>query len=676
MRKVTVSSSALRTPFGWLPTSGAARRAAVQVVLAFLVLLSSTALAQVAGDRVMEGVAVVSEGARVSLRWSLPDGHFPDGGFVVTRRDASGSQTSWEVPSPLPPQLSLVDDETYRAAMSIYDPAAEPGGDAEGFELARGLFTVRAALDPDLSATLGILYHDDAVELGQRLRYEVHTASGLLVGTASVTVGSTPPLGAPIGLTAAVDGGSVGLIWDRPDEAELVVAYRAEVLGEDGEPRLLSEDWTPLPVAEAEPEEEAPFWIRDDGRAPGEVVRYRVVGRDLFGRNTPPSEVVVVEIPEATILPQPLITRADVGDRSITLHWAVDPADHVAGLTVLRSTTLEGTPEPITPMLPPMARTWTDDGLVGGRDYYYYVAAYDEDGRGVVGPVWTQRAVNPNPPGPPSGLVVDEREESLVLTWIPPDEQDLGRFQVYSGRPGTDFAGMTLVGETRDTTFEMPVPANTQFDVAFRVRAVNTSDVPGEPSAEASGRVVDLTPPSAPLWAEVTGREKVVALEWLRDLSPDVAFVRVLRSPAGKGEFEVLADRLEPSVTTFEDQTVAAGVEFDYALQAVDEAGNESDLSEIQSATAWSLDAPAPVTGLTAELLEDGGVRLAWEQGAEGTSWVVSRMLAGNWVEISDLLAEPVFVDARGREGDAYLVVSVSATNQIGEGVSVEVEVP
>lgn len=630
---------------------------------------AALALAQQTDDRSMQGVAAVSEGARVSLRWYLPGDVFPEGGFVVVRTAADGSETSWEVPSPLPPERSLVDPRTYQAALSLYAPGAMPAGDdTAGFEVARALFTLRTALDPDLSETLGILLHDDDVEVGQRLQYEVLTADGRPVGSAAVTVGSTAPLAAPTGLRADVQDGTVGLLWDRPAESELVVAYQAEVLGPGGVFTPLADEWTPLPTAD----EDVPFWIADGSRLPGEEVTYRVVGRDLFGRRTPPSEPVTVRVPVALALPQPQVTNAEVGDRTITLHWAIEPSGDVAGFMVLRAASGEADPEPVSPLLPPQVTAWTDEGLRGGTDYYYYVAAFAADGTGVVGPVWVQRAVNPNPPGAPTGLSVEPREASLVVSWQSPADDDVGRYQVFAGRPGTPFESLTLVGETVATTLEVPVPANTLFDVAVRVRAVNTSDVAGEPSAEATGRVVDLTPPSAPLWADVTGGEKVVTLAWLRDLDADVAAVRVLRSPAGQDAFEALTDWLAPSVTRFDDATAVPGLSYDYALQAVDAAGNESELSEARTAAAWSLDAPAPVTGLAAEVLEEGGVRLTWDAGEPGTGWVVSRRMGAAFVEVSGLLDAPGFVDPRGRPGDAYRVVSVSATRQVGEGVTVE----
>ena len=76
----------------------------------------------------------------------------------------------------------------------------------------------------------------------------------------------------------------------------------------------------------------------------------------------------------------------------------------------------------------------------------------------------------------------------------------------------------------------------------------------------------------------------------------------------------------------------------------------------------------------TAEVV-DGGVRLGWQQGPDtGTTWLVSRKLAGQWVEVSDLLREPSFLDARGTAGDEYLVVTVGTNGQLSAGVSVVAE--
>jgi hypothetical protein len=505
--------------------------------------------------------------------------------------------------------------------------------------------------------------------VGERWRYTVRTAAGALVGSAEVTVGGTPPLAAPTGLTATPTADGVALAWDRPVEAELVVAYRVERRRESGGVDSLSETWTPLPTEDAQ----GAFFQLDDGLAPGEAATYVVVGRDLFGRTTPPSAPATAIALDPVGLPRPLVVDAATGDRTIELRWAFEDDPRVVAIGVLRAEALDGEPELASPLLPPDARSWTDAGLRGGTDYHYAVAAFDADGTASVGPVWTQRAVNPNPPAAPTDLRLEAAEAALHLTWVAPADPEVARYQVYAGRPGTAFDAMTLVGETADPRFAAPVPANTLFDVAYRVRAVNTSDVAGPPSDEVAGRPVDATAPSAPLWVDVVGEERSVALAWIRDLDPDVAFLRLWRAE-GDGALELLEARLAPERTTYVDAGAVAGVAYRYALEAVDAAGNASARSEERTAAAWDLDAPAPPIGLAAwRLGDEAGVALAWDAGND-RAWLVWRRVAGAWVELAGPLDAPSFVDPRGVAGDAYRVAAVSATRRVG--VPAEAVVP
>jgi hypothetical protein len=648
---------------------------------ACLLLLGSWAAAQpgaAADAPVMDGVAVVSEGERVSLRWSLPGEAFPDGGFVLTRVAPDGQRTTVPVASPLPATLAPVAAETYEAAIELFDPTLAPVDDDEAFAIAllRATFALEAAADPDLARALGILVDHDDVALGERWRYEVATADGMRVGAAEITVGSTPPLDAPTGLVAEPATDGIGLRWTAADERTLVFGYRVEVRQPDGTFADLGGGWlTPPSVDDEDPD---PYWLIDDSeRTPGEVVTYRLIGRDLFGRETPPSATVAYTVTDPFAPPPAIIVDAQTGDRSITLRWAVEPDARVVAVAVLRAASLEDTPQLVSPLFPPDTDTWTDTGLRGGTDYYYAIAAFDAEGLATVGPAWAQRAVNPNPPGAPARLSADPRTDGFDLSWQAPPEDDVGRYQVYGGRPGTALADMTLLAETRATQVTVPVPENTLSDIAYRVRAVNTSDVTGPSSNEAVGRVLDATPPSAPLWLTVEGAEREIRLGWLRDLDPDVAHLRLLRAtgPAADATaFAAIADLLPPDVTGYVDRDVVAGTLYTYRLEAVDASGNASEPSETRTAAAWDLTPPAPPADLRAEAVE-GGVRLTWDAAPPATGWYVERAWQGAWVEVSDLLDAPGFTDARGVAGDRYRVTAVSAAGQASEGSEIEVPI-
>ena len=659
-------------------------------VLLAVSLLSPVLAQDAAGNApapVMDGVAVISEGRSVSLRWSLPDGAFPEGGFRVERISANGSVTTVAVPSPRPWQELLaeagdadgpvISEEAYRAVQELFaaEAVSQTSEDDTGLQLLRAFYTLEMAVNPDLAAALGLLFRDEDVTLGERYSYEVFTGAGRRVGTAAITVGTTPPLAAPSGLRAIPTAAGIELIWDRAAEQDLVFAYRIWTAAPGaGQPTLLTPDWFTPPAPAPEGDDgvvEETYWYRDEGREPGTAVQYSIIGRDLFGRETPPTTPVLAVMPDPRALPQPLVVEAATGDRSISLTWAVEPDERIVAIGVLRSRGLDVDAELVSPLLEPSATSWTDENLLGGEDYHYAIAAFDADGAAAIGPIWTQRAVNPKGPEAVSDLTLEPSTTALLLTWTAPPQVDVGRYQVYAGRPGASFEEMTLLGETVLRSYSAPIPENTLFDVAYRVRAVNTSDVAGAVSSEVSGRPLDLTPPSAPLWADVTGEEEQISLTWLRDLDPDISFLRLLRATEDGG-FEVLIDELALEQTTHLDREVIAGVSYRYALQAVDAAGNESELSEAAQAAAWSLTPAATVTNLEAVLLEDGGVHLSWSAGEPaGTGWVVSRLLNGNWVEVSDLLTVPGFVDDRAAAGDTFRVTSYSSTGQAGEPVEI-----
>lgn len=539
--------------------------------------------------------------------------------------------------------------------------------------------TLQAATDPDLAEALGILIHDDDVDVGDHLRYEVATGDGESVGVAEIVVGSSSPLAAPTGLAATPTAAGIELVWDRPSEDSLVFAYLVEAAEGDGDFAPVSDDWTPLPP---ENESDGPYF-RDE-RAAGETVRYRLVGRDLFGRETPPSDEIVATGFDADPLAQVYVvdSRSDAGD--ITLEWEFAGDERVIGLQVLRTEGVDEAPEPVSELLDTDVDEWTDTDVVAGVDYHYAVAAVTADDRVVVGPLWTQRSINLEGPSAATNLRLAEHVDTLTLSWDAPSDDDVSHYLVYAGRPGDDFDLFTLVGETTETSFDLPVPEGTLLDLALRVRAVNTSDVSGELSEEITGRVIDETPPSPPQWRAASGVEGAVELSWVATVDPDVEVVRVLRAeeagPDSAGSvpaervWEQVGEDLPPAATGLVDDDVVAGTGYDYVLVAVDASGNVSERSEQRRAVPWSLDAAGAAGDVQADVLDEGGVELTWDasDAPEGTGWIVSRWLDGAWVEISDLLTTPEFVDEGGVEGDRYQVTAVSPARVLGESAEID----
>jgi hypothetical protein len=223
----------------------------------------------------------------------------------------------------------------------------------------------------------------------------------------------------------------------------------------------------------------------------------------------------------------------------------------------------------------------------------------------------------------------------------------------------------------------VPIPENTLSDVAYRVRAVNTSDVTGRRRTRPSGAC--STPRrrrrrcGSPSRARSAPSASAGCATWT-PTSRTCALLRATGPAADATAFAAIADLLPPDVTGYVDRDVVAGTLYTYRLEAVDASGNASEPSETRTAAAWDLTPPAPPADLRAEAVE-GGVRLTWDAAPPATGWYVERAWQGAWVEVSDLLDAPGFTDARGVAGDRYRVTAVSAAGQASEGSEIEVPI-
>jgi hypothetical protein len=91
---------------------------------------------------------------------------------------------------------------------------------------------------------------------------------------------------------------------------------------------------------------------------------------------------------------------------------------------------------------------------------------------------------------------------------------------------------------------------------------------------------VDIFPPAPPAGLESVTAPGLITLIWERSPETDIAGYRVWRKAAGESEFKALTPAVIPE-NTFTDGAVEKGLRYDYAVSAVDRAGNESPRSAV-----------------------------------------------------------------------------------------------
>ncbi|GGL07903.1 fibronectin type III domain-containing protein [Deinococcus radiotolerans] len=599
------------------------------------------------------GLAALPTPDGALLRWFLPGDATPSGGFVIEVKGSAATRTvPVSSPQPYSAALGLTRPE-YDAVTATYTAPV-----TDDNRVGRAIFTLNVVARPAFARALGI----QTTLIG--LPEGTYTATVYAVdrtrtpvGTATFRTGPTPPVPAPTNLTL-LPGATPRLRWTPPTEpGALVAAYTVSRAGSTG------------PFQPLEP---TPFFrtggaggdvFTDTTAQPGQTYRYQVSSVDLFGRDSAPSAPVTFSA--AAPLPTPVLTRAEPGNRKVTLTWTADPDPRVTAVLVLRG------PAPdqlaVIATLPADARTFADQ-VQGGVPYLYAVATTDQTGQ-LSGRSTLAGATGQNltPPAAPSGLNVTATETSLTLTWTPNREGDLLGYRVYRSEGAqTPAEALLLTGlPLTDPTFTDVIPQGVQTPYRYQVVAVNTTQVDSELSAPVTGVLKDVTPPPPPLLAAATATPGGIQLSWTQATVPDLQTFEVLRATATTS---AVLTQLPAGTRTYLDTTAAPGSTVTYTLRSVDRSGNRSAESAPLTATRPAPAGGSQVSGLRAALLPNqGGVQLTWTASQPGGQYVVYRLRGQHPLELSGLLSTPTYTDPAGTADAQYVVRAVDAAGNFSD---------
>jgi hypothetical protein len=186
-------------------------------------------------------------------------------------------------------------------------------------------------------------------------------------------------------------------------------------------------------------------------------------------------------------------------------------------------------------------------------------------------------------PNPPLDLRITAAENRVELHWDAPaaniDGSAPAAFKGYNvyraeaGGPPVRLNGKPFPERAFDDTDFVFGKTYT-----YVVRASVSGEEPYAESADSPTAVVtpkDVFPPAVPGGLTAASGGSVIMLLWEAGREPDLAGYRVWRRIAGKGSFESLTAR-PVAENTYSDGAAARGVRYEYAVSAVDKAGNES----------------------------------------------------------------------------------------------------
>jgi len=191
-----------------------------------------------------------------------------------------------------------------------------------------------------------------------------------------------------------------------------------------------------------------------------------------------------------------------------------------------------------------------------------------------------------SPPPPPQKVRAVVFEDHIQVGWEDPAEAGEGvksskadGYNIFRSDGESSAvrlnSGLIKKREYQDKEFS--------FDQTYRyyIRTVlgSTPPVESEDSEPAEVTARDTFPPQPPSGLTVIGGSGFIALSWEAGRESDLAGYNVWRRVDGNGEFVLLA-RLKVAESSFQDPMVEKDILYEYAITALDTAGNESRKSD------------------------------------------------------------------------------------------------
>ncbi|MFG2329992.1 fibronectin type III domain-containing protein [Streptomyces sp. NPDC048604] len=325
------------------------------------------------------------------------------------------------------------------------------------------------------------------------------------------------------------------------------------------------------------------------------------------------------------LYPTGLTAAYDNATLKTTLRWAANKEMDLAGYRVYRR--LGPTQwAPVSGASPVTGTSFVDTPPATGQTYLYEVRAVDRAGRESAGSLdVTVASADRVPPGVPTGITV--KADSFINTLRWQEVPDAVRYEVHVSATGT--GPFTLLGSAGGAMYEDRTAPMKRYRY-YQVRAFDEAGNAGAFSATAAGDGIDLTPPQAPTRISGDADATTTRIYWnmpgtfFQDLDNGGQF-RVWRSPGTTFDpdrrtrvtcTEYYVQGADPIEGQCGDTGASRGTNYTYAVDAVDAAGNESELSTPVTVRSGDRVAPGPVTGVKATPRKDG-VLVSWDASPE-----------------------------------------------------------
>jgi len=476
--------------------------------------------------------------------------------------------------------------------------------------------------DPKMRRALGLTFVDSTAEPGETYIYALSMvrsegSESERIFSEPVTCGVLPyELLSPIDVTTDVSESRVRISWKTNKDNVATYSYSVYRSSTKGGSYLRIND-RPIHIFQFDnSDEEATGMFTDTNIAVGKNYFYYVVTVDIAGNESEFKDCVVAKPTDITPPDAPLNIEAKASLLGITVSWDAVTDRKLAGYLIYRSEGMDSAYSQICEsLIGPEVRLYEDRSVKPDHEYFYKITAIDEAGNESDSSKMAQVVYeNFRPPLPPHGLTAEEYYDSVLISWDPNTEIDLGGYYVYRAeRLDGDLALVSHLISS-DTTFfwDNDNRLSHKGSYWYILQAVNSTGVVSNFSAPIVARPLTNEEPESPIsfygYSDIAGNHLI----WEIPSDNTIGGYLVQRKRSENvGEWTVINQTPIPaSAYAYVDSTAEWGLEYQYRITGVSGFGVEGQPSHTVKLTRFETTPPTP-SGVRVSKV-DGGLMITW----------------------------------------------------------------
>ncbi len=363
------------------------------------------------------------------------------------------------------------------------------------------------------------------------------------------------------------------------------------------------------------------YHVYSDTITPGITYHYRVRGIDAFSDLSDYTKVVSITPVDLDPPAAPIVNAAEtLQDTIVRISWSKEEIEpDLAGYHIEKATSPYGPWEQLTDdLLPAEATEYTDFAAIHTRGGYYRVIAEDFAGNQSATLPIRGHIHDHIPPSVPSGLNGIVYYDGIVeLFWEHSPESDVRGYRVaFANHADHEFVQRTPT-PIKENYFRDSIPIRTLTrKIYYKVLAEDYSGNRSEYTEVLELARPDVIPPVTPVLTDARQDTENIYIHWSPSPSDDVWMYRIFRKQQEDELWEIMkimeAREAEEGIQ-FTDTPEPSPQPYQYAIEAIDEAGNASELSRKVTFRLRGNPVPEIPISLTAEYDEEyRQVNLQW----------------------------------------------------------------